>query len=80
MKVRLIEEKDDDDDVIEPQNDCIEGGYEEEHIDIKEEILQSKVLKRNLKPLTKMLIRYLGIELSNLLVSNLDQSWSLRTN
>ena len=40
VKVRLIEDSHDDNvDVIELQNDCIEGGYEEEHIDIKEEIL-----------------------------------------
>ena len=40
VKVRLIEDShDDNDDAIESQNDCIEGGYEEEHIDIKEEIL-----------------------------------------
>ena len=40
VKVRLIEDSHDDNaDVIEPQNDCIEGGYVEEHIDIKEEIL-----------------------------------------
>ena len=46
VKVRLTEDSDDDNvDVSEPQNDCNEllvalkdQGYEEEHIDIKEEI------------------------------------------